>query len=153
MAVSVVPALIDALIAAATSAGVENVLDGVSLSGDAQAGDYLMIGVDDPDSEGDAFTGSSRQSWANANHTTRDESGEITCAAYSWNGDCDQKAARDAAFAMVETLASACRTDPSLGLSSLLWTDFGSDLNLSQNQGESGASALVVFTVAFRARI
>ena len=153
MAVSVVPALIDALIAAASTAGVANVLDGVSLSGDAAAGDYLMIGVDDPDSEGDAFTGSSRQRWANSNGRQRDEEGEITCAAYSWNGDGDQKAARDAAFVMVEALASACRATPDLGVANLLWTDFGSDTNLSQNQGDWGASALVVFTIAFRARI
>jgi hypothetical protein len=151
MAVSVVPALIDALIAAAETAGVENVYDGVHVSEDP--GDFLMVGVDDPDSDGGSLSADSRQQWANANHTTRDESGSVTCAAYSWNGDGDQKAARDAAYVMVEALASACRTTPGLGVGSLLWTDFGSDANLSQLQGDWGASALVVFTIAFRARI
>lgn len=152
MAVSVVPALIDALVDAAETALPDAlVLDGLGVTDDP--GDYLMIGVDDPDADGGAFSASGRQQWANANHTTRDESGEVTCAAYSWNGNGNQKAARDAAFTMVEALASACRTNPSLDVSTLLWTDFGSDTNLSQFQGEWGAAALVVFTVAFRARI
>lgn len=145
MAVSVVPALIDALVAATGG------YDGLAVTD--EPGDFLMIGVDDPDTEGGAFSSESRQEWANANNTARKESGTITCAAYSWNGDGDQKVARDAAYALVEALASACRANPSLGVASLLWTDFGSDANLTQLQGEWGASALVVFTVAFRARI
>jgi hypothetical protein len=145
MAVSVVPALIDALVAATGG------YDGLAVTD--EPGDFLMIGVDDPDTEGGAFSGESRQSWANANSTARDESGSITCAAYSWNGDGDQKTARDAAYVLVEALASVCRATPALGLSTLLWVDFGSDANLQQFQGEWGASALVVFTVAFRARI
>ena len=145
MAVSVVPALIDALVAASGGS------DGLTVT--EEPGDYLMVGVDDPDTDGGAFSGQSRQQWAHANHTTRDESGEITCAAYSWNGNGDQKAARDAAFALVEQLAAVCRATPDLGIPTLAWTDFGADTNLSQFQGEWGASALVVFTIAYRARI
>lgn len=152
MAVSVVPELVDALLAAANAA-LPNalVLDGVGTVGDP--GDYLMVGVDDPDTDGGVSAGESQQQWAHANHTARDESGTITCAAYSWNGDSDQKAARDAAYVMVEALASACRNTPALGVSALLWTDFGSQTNLTQFQGDFGAAALVVFTIAFRARI
>lgn len=145
MAVSVVPALIDALVAATGG------FDGLAVTD--EPGDYLMVGVDDPDTDDGAFAGESRQQWASANHTTRDESGSITCAAYSWNGDGDQKSARDGAYALVEALAAVCRATPDLGVDSLLWTDFGSDTNLQQFQGDWGASALVVFTVAFRARI
>ena len=152
MAVWVVPALIDALVDAATTALPDVlVLDGMGATD--EPGDYLMVGVDDPDTEGDAFAADSQQRWAHANGSARDESGQVTCAAFSWNGDGDQKAARDAAYASVEALAAACRATPDLGVSSLLWTDFGTDARLTQMQGDSGAAALVVFQIAFRARI
>lgn len=150
MAVSVVPALVDALKAAAITAGV-NAYDGVHVTDDPA--DYLMVGVDDPMSGDGVASASSRQRWAHANHTARDEVGEVTCAAYSWNGTGDQKVARDAAYSMVEALATAVRADPDLGLSTLLWTDFGTQMDLSQDQGDWGASALVVFTIGFQARI
>lgn len=152
MAVSVVPALIDALVAAGRAALPDVlVIDGMGKTDDP--GDYLMIGVDDPDTDGDAFSGDSQQKWAHATGSARDESGQITCAAFSWNGNADQKAARDSAYASVEALASACRADVDLGVASLVWTDFGTDARLSQIQSDSGAAALVVFQIAFRARI
>lgn len=152
MAVSVVPALIDALFDAATAALPDVlVLDGMGAT--EEPGDYLMVGVDDPDSDADAFSADSQQQWASANHTTRDESGVVTCAALSWNGDGDQKAARDSAYASVEALAAACRTTPDLGIPTMAWTSFGSDTRLTQGQFDSGATALVVFQIAFRARI
>jgi len=152
MAVSVVPALIDALVAAATAA-LPNVLvlDGMGATDDP--GDYLMVGVDDPDTDGDAFSGDSQQKWAHATGSTRDELGQITCAAFSWNGNGDQKAARDSAYASVEALAAACRDSVDLGVDSIAWVDFGTDARLSQIQSDSGAAALVVFQIAFRARI
>lgn len=152
MAVSVVPGIIDALFDAATAALPDVlVLDGMGATDDPR--DYLMIGVDDPDADGGAFAGDSRQVWADATGTSRTETGAITCAAYSWNGDGDQKAARDAAYASVEALASHCRDTTDLGLADLYWTDFGTDARLSQFQGQWGAAALVVFSIAFRARI
>jgi hypothetical protein len=152
MSVSVVPALIDALIAACEAAGVENVLDGPSLSGDAAAGDYLMIGVDDPDNETDTFSGSGRQKWAHTGARVRDEAGVVTCAAYSWNGDADQKAARDAVFAMAEAVVDAAVELPSLGIANNMWVEPMADHNLTQDQGEWGAMALLVFTVEFQGR-
>ena len=152
MAVSVIPALIDALVDEATTALPDVlVIDGMGATD--TPGDYLMIGVDDPDTDGDAFSADSQQGWAHANHTTRDEQGTVTCAALSWNGDGDQKAARDSAYATVEALATICRTTPDLGISTVAWTSFGTDTRLSQGQFDSGATALVVFSIAFRARI
>ena len=152
MAVSLVPSLIDALVASATSGGVDNVLDGFGLSGDAAAGDYLMVGVDDPDSSDDAFSGEGRQKWAHTGPRVRDEEGSITCAAYSWNGDGDQKAARDAVFAMAEVIVDAAVTLPSMGLANSLWVVPMADHNLTQNQWDGGASALLVFTIGYHAR-
>lgn len=152
MATSVIPDLIDALVTAATAQLPSvRVYDGEGASDDP--GDYLMIGVDDPDSDGMKRAATAKQSWANANHTARDEVGTITCAALSWNGNGDQKAARDGAYAITDAIENYLRTNYSLGLSTLLWTGFGPDLDLTQLQGDSGALALVVFTIAFQARI
>lgn len=152
MATSVVPALIDALVEQATAALPDvNVYDGFGVTADP--GDFLMIGVEDPDAEDAAFSADARQEWANANHTTRDESGEITCCAVSWNGDADQKTARDGAYAITAAVETCLRETPALGLDNLLWTGFGSSTQLSQVQGDSGAAAMLVFRIAFRARI
>lgn len=152
MAVSVVPALIDALIAAAQAGGIANVLDGPAISGNAEAGDYLMIGVDDPDNETDTFTGAGRQKWAHTGARVRDEEGSITCAAYSWNGDGNQKVARDAVFALAEVVVDAAVALPSMGIANNMWVEPMADHNLTQDQGEWGAMALLVFTIEFQGR-
>lgn len=152
MGVSVVPALIDALLAAAkTELPSTLVLDGFGVTDDP--GDYLMIGVEDPDLEGFAFSADARQEWANVNHLVRDESGDITCAALSWNGDGDQKAARDAVYATAGAVENLLRDNPSLGVAGVLWTGYGSSAQLMQNQDKHGAIALLVFRINFRARI
>lgn len=152
MPTSVVPSLIDALIATATSALSDvNVYDGYGVTADP--GDFLMVGIEDPDTDGAGFSADSRQEWANANHTARDEEGDITCVALSWNGDGEAKAARDKAYAITAQLEDALRVNPSLGVASLLWTGFGSTSQLTQLQGTGGASALLTFRIHFRARI
>jgi len=152
MAVSAYPALVDALIAAATTALPNvNVYDGYGVSDDPA--DFLMIGSNNADDTGDVNAGDLRQEWANANHTARDEEGEVNCFALSWNGDGNQKAARDAAFAICEAVATVCRNDPSLGIPTLLWTSFGSRSTPLQNQDSTGALCAVEFQVSFRARI
>lgn len=154
-ATSRVPAVIDALLATAkNAAGLTDVLvlDGFGLT--EEPGDFLMVGVDDPDRTDAAASASSEQEWAHANHTDRDERGAITCAALSWNGDANQKAARDAAYAITAALEDSLRADPTLGgVDGLLWTGFGQSSQLTQTQDDQGALALIVFTVAFRARI
>ena len=151
MATSVVPALIDALFAAAVAALPNaRVSDGVGVSSDP--GDFLMIGVSD-DGPNPSTAVSSRQTWANANGTTRDESGNITCMAVSWNGNADAKAARDSAYATKAAVENLLRANPSLGVSGVLWTSVGTDESLDQNQDDLGALAILVFTIAYRARI
>lgn len=152
MAVSAYPAVIDALIAGAIAALPNvRVYDGDEVTEDP--GDFLMIGSNNTDDTGDVNAGEFRQAWANANHTARDEEGEINCLSLSWNGDGNQKAARDAAFATCEAVAAMCRTNPSLGVASLLWTSFGTRGTPWQNHDENGAMCLVEFQIAFRARI
>ena len=155
MATSAVPEVIDALVALARTEVTDTlVFDGIGATDDP--GNFLMIGVEDPDIEGAAFSADVKQGWANANYTTRDEEGDITCVALAWvgdSGDAGQKAARDAAYAITAALEAALRTDPSLGLPTLLWSGFGTTSQLSQAQGSGGSSALLVFRINFRARI
>lgn len=153
MATSAIPDVITALVAAAKAAlSTVTVYDGFGVSEDP--GDFLMVGVDDPDRPDAAFAGSSRQGWATTGaQGARDEEGDITCAALSWNGNGDQQSARTAAFATCAAVETLLRTNPTLGVSSLLWTSYGTDTQLSQSQDNNGALALVVFRVAFRARL
>ncbi len=152
MATSVVPALIDALVSAADAALTSvQVFDGFGVTEDP--GDFLMIGVEDPDSRDAAFSADTRQSWANANYTARDEEGDIVCAALSWNGDDNQKAARDAVYATAAALENLLRANADLDVDGVLWTSFGSSSQLTQARDGSGALALLVFRIHFRARL
>lgn len=153
MPTSVVPALMSAIVTTA-KAQLPNLIvtDGWADSDDP--GDYLMIGVEDPDVDGYAESASSQQEWANANYTARDEEGDINCVALSWNGDADAGAARDAVYANVAALEDALRFNPPQGLDDVLWTSImaaGGRLNQIQDNG--GAVALLLFTIHFRARI
>jgi hypothetical protein len=155
MATSQVPALIDALVTNATAAlPTTTVYDGFGISDDP--GDFLMVGVEDPDLQGAATSAQFAQVPATMGPArTRDETGSVTCAALSWNGDGDQKAARDAAFTIVAAVESMLRNDPSQGLGpgGYFVVQFGGTGTLTQQQDDNGALALVIFTVTYRARI
>lgn len=154
MATSALPALINALVVNATAALGDDVAvyDGFGVTSElAEAA--LHVGVDDVNADGAAFSANAFQQWANANHTARDEEGHVVCAASSWNGDGDAKAARDTAFATVATIETMLRTDPAQGVATLLWTSLGQRVSLSQWQDSAGATAVVVFTILYRARI
>lgn len=159
MASSVVPSLIDALISTATAALPNvDVYDGFGVSEDP--GDFLMIGVDDPDSQAAAFSSDSSQTQATAGTPrSRNQTGAITCAALSWNGNAGnagQKTARDAVYAIQAAVENALRADPTLGVAppngQVLVLQIG-DERLSQNQYDLGCDALLIFTVQFEARI
>lgn len=149
----VLPALIDALVTQATAAiTAATVYDGLGVSDDP--GDYLMIGVDDPDGPDWAKSASGTRDWETVglqNDIT--EIGDISCAALSWNGDGDQKAARDAVYATAEALAAICRATPTMGLDRLLWVLYGGNWDLMQVQNEYGALARLEFQLHFQALI
>lgn len=151
MATSVVPALIDALVTAFDAAMTTTVYDGYGVSDDP--GDFLMVGIDDPDSDDWANAASVKQDWAQANHTARSEEGDIVCAALSWNGDGSQKVARDAVYATQASVETVLRANPSLGVTSVLWTSFGTNAEFRQIQGKHGAAALLIFRIFFRAHL
>lgn len=151
--VSVVPALIDALVAQATSAVTgATVYDGIGVS--EEEGDYLMIGVDDPEGPDWARSASVARDWETVGlQNDIDEEGDIACAALSWNGDGNAKAARDAVYAIAEALAGVCRTNPTLGIPRLLWVLYGGQSDLQQVQNQHGALARLEFQIHFRALI
>lgn len=154
MAVTQIGALIDAVVAVAATAVPAGtlVLDGLGVTADP-ADNVLFVGVDDPDATNGSFAADVRQEWANANYTARDEDGYILCVASAWNGDANQKAARDSALAIVHSVENALRANPSLGLPNLLWTSVGGRIALSQNQSQGGAHSVFIFRINYRARI
>lgn len=154
--VSVIPDVIDALVALAkANVTTVTVYDGVGNSDDP--GDYLMIGVSDPDGASDRDrAATSTTDWANVNYTAAAESGEVMCAALSWTGDTSQagvKAARDGVYTVIETFGTALRANPSLSLSNVLWTRLGKTHELTQLQSQEGVLALALFSIHFEARV
>jgi hypothetical protein len=152
---SALPDVIDALVTLSAAALPSlQVYDGIGASDDP--GDFLMVGVEDPDIERAAFSAEVDQARATMSGA-RDEQGTINCCALSWNGDstnAGQKAARDAAFATVAAVETILRTtSPTLGVTGVLRTEFGGRLTVSQAQGDTGASCMVIFSVAYLARI
>jgi hypothetical protein len=165
---SVVPDLIDAIVAAMDAAVAAakisdpngiladlNVIDGPQLDTGDQ--DSLQVGVSDPDSTDltTAATGSETPGPFSTNHP-RDERGEIYLTATSWGGDSDEvgtKTARDRVYAIAGAVATIARTNPSWGVSGLLWTGYGSNHGLRQSQDNNGARAVLNFRISYRARI
>lgn len=156
MATSVVFALIDTLVEHFREALAEvNVYDGFGISEDAS--DFLMIGVEDPNGS-EPTSADVTQEWAGLGAKTRYEGGTVTCAALAWRGnpgDAGQAEARASAAAIVSAVENDLREDPNLGgvVPGLMWTGFGTRLRLVQDQTESGPMALVIFDIAFKARI
>jgi hypothetical protein len=151
--VSVIPGLIDALIARAADALPDRVVaDGFHTGADAA--DFLEVGVEDPDLTGFTTSADSAQSWAHATGRGRDEEGDLACAAVSWSTDGDPRAARQAAFETVAAVSAIIHADPTIGgVPGLLWTVFGARLEYHHGQTDDGAVAQVLFQIHYRARL
>jgi hypothetical protein len=152
MATSVVFDLVGALVTQLGAALSVNVHDGYGLTDDP--GDYLMVGVEDPDGDR-ATSAEGRQDWAGLGARARDEEGTITCVAMSWNGDASLSDARADAKAITAAVEDHLRADPNLGgiVPGLLWIGYGTRTQLIQIQATDGACVMCVFDVAFKARI
>lgn len=153
MGTSTVPQLLDALFERATDALPDiTVLDGPGITSDP--GDYLMIGVDDPNTPGFAAT-SNQVPGPMASTRPRDENGSVVCIAYAWNGDGEQKAARDSAYSYMAAVEGILRDDPNLGIATggNFVAQMGDLQELSQAPNGSGVDALLIFNISFFARI
>ena len=154
MATSVLPALIDALYAALSAAlpGVD-VYDGFGVSD--SPGDYLMVGVDDPENEDVEMARVNQSQVAFGSTHPRHESGEVHLYAMSWNGDGDYKAARDAAHAIVAAAENALRPNAApdvLGVAGLMSLSLASG-SPKYPSFDGGAKVAIPFDIAFLAQI
>ena len=159
MATSAVPALIDAMVTQATATlTTVRVYDGFGISEDPS--DFLMVGVDDPDPQSSGLSASHDQAQMAMGPagTVYRETGTLTLAAYSFNGDAIQKTARDAVYAIRNAVDNLIRTThvsgPSPSVLGVAGVDRATVVSsaLQQNVWETN-DALLVFSVAFEATI
>jgi hypothetical protein len=157
MGTSVIPQLIDALVSGLTTSLAALpvlVIDGYGTDDDPS--DFLMIGIDDPLASGPAGAATAGQTpGPMATTRPRDQEGVVWCAAYSSNGDANQKTARDAAYSYMAAVEALLRSNPNLGIAAggYFVAQMGDDERLMQNQDQNGAEAGLIFNVKFTARI
>lgn len=147
------PDSIDAIVAALTAAGL-TVWDGPIISGDY--GDAVYIGFDGDYSENGSgeHAGSTVQTWSSIGRKVRDEDLTITCSVVTLTGDDapSWKAARDACFAILQTVGVALRADPSLGLPPPSVAELQQG-GYFQEVGPEGMQARIVFTIHHKTRV
>lgn len=154
MTASTIPAAIDALVTvfnAAVPTG-SIVIDGPAVVDPGAYQNIVYVGVDDPDTE-DAYSvaATAQQAWAWLGHVQRAEDAEIHCSAISWNGDANQKAARDNVYALLKVLTDSITVDPTLGGAVLMVVGVNSD-SLLQSQDSAGAEAKLNFSVSIKSQ-
>jgi hypothetical protein len=139
MTATIVLDIIDALVAQYRAAlPGATVFDGTGIT--EEPGDFVMVGVGDPDSNQAPTSADTSQEWAGLGAHRRDEVGTVTCCAVSWNGES-------------EGLGDIHRADPTLGVASVMWTGFGERVTLTQIQADDGSSVIAYFEIQFKARI
>lgn len=151
--------VIDAVLTAARAATVaKNICDG--LPEKANSGTYFCAGVDDLDTNRPADSANSQINWANSDDLSSDESGSITCVAWSQKGGTGQrKAARDEALAIVSAVKALCiaamngHTSDTLGVPGLWDLRVGAVDALTQAGDGNGSSAIARFTLLYQCRI
>lgn len=114
--------------------------------------DWLIVGSDGDD--GDAAEVDQAESSLGPGGWV-DESGEVTCSAWSFSGSTDVATRRAGALAVVEACEAALSADPSLGglLVAGRARSAPSRLRLNEQQVSGGALARVVFTVTYTTTI
>ncbi|WP_327047289.1 hypothetical protein OG320_05190 [Microbispora sp. NBC_01189] len=142
--VSTVPAVLDAIVAAARRALQDaEVVDGQPVKGQEDAADIVCIGF--TGEPGEAAVQSTRTREQMATDPDR-ESYTITCLASSWRGhETDPKAVRDAAYALIDGVVGALATDQVLAelvMRAMLTTEA-----FAPEQTTRGAVATVQFQI------
>lgn len=163
-----VPAVIDYLVAAATSSPLLGesatapvvVIDGPSVTADTQAQQrHLWIGWDEETGSGPGAE--AVQAWpVMDNARTRDEDGDIIMTAEAWTGSTVMKEARDACDAIVGAVELLLRGTPATGGPGdasmgglVMWSAVDGPYQWIPRQGSSGAGYRCVFRVTYRARL
>lgn len=164
---SQVPAVTDWLVSAARSSLLlgaatppVNVFDGPQPSLNTQTFSLdLWIGANPL--EADSATATATQAWPFIDHArTRDEDGDIVCAAQHWSGDATNKTHRDGAAAIVAGVELLLRGIPSDGgpgdttMGGLVfWSSVDGPFDWTPRQIAGGSACLVTFRVVYRARL
>jgi hypothetical protein len=157
MATAVVFDLVTALVnTCATALPGVSVYDGQGASDDP--GNFLMIGVEDPDDPGPAEAASGSLEWAGLGHRASKENGSIACVALAWSGNTGnaaQQAVREAVRDMVGTVETTLRNDPNLGgtVPGLNWVRYAGNFRLRQISAADGVAAVFRFDVAYIASL
>lgn len=112
---------------------------------------WLFVGYDGGEASEDTEAAVSEQSWM-AFAKTKQEAGQVTCAAVAGRGDTDIVAARASAYAVVSAAEDALRADLSLGGVVSLQTYISSHTYIPA-QTQAGAKVRVVFTVTYQAQL
>lgn len=156
-AASLLPEVLDALISAGRALLDEGIpdghwttTDGPDTSGDT--GNFLMVGVDSLEPLR-VPTASGEQTWPLATNHQRAEDIKINCCLWARDGAADLKTARAVVFDAYARLGDHLRNNPTLDVAGVIKTTLGADLDFTQERNDSGAEALLVFRVAYQARL
>lgn len=163
---SQVPAVTDWLVSAAQGSALlgaavpqVHVFDGPQPPAATQALErVLWIGCDP--TAPDSTTATAQQAWPFMDKArTRDEDGDITCAAQHWSGDPSVKAHRDGAAAIVAGVELLIRGDGRTGPGDatmgglVMWSSVDGPYEWTPRQIAGGTAVLVTFRVSYRARL
>lgn len=116
---------------------------------ETSARDWLIVGFDG-DAAGDFQAAQTVGGWAGLG-TGREEQFQVMVAAIAQRGDTDVRAARMRAYEIGARVEEWLRTDPSLGLGRGLVEAAIEASQLTQDQTNQGAQAVLLLTVAGRA--
>lgn len=167
---SLTPQVIDYLVAqakASTSLGAAPVkrvivLDGPEVTGDTLADPlHLWIGGLPQAAATGVVTASADQDFALSDQArTRDETGDVMCAADAWSGTTVLKTQRDACHAIVSAVELLLRGHPSSGgpgdytMGDLVfWSGVAGPYEWTPRQTADGAGMLCTFKVTYRGRV
>lgn len=157
MATTIVFDLITQLVTTFTAAAPDvNVYDGQGATDDP--GNFLMVGVGDPNSDSPADSASGTQEWAGLGANAAYEGGAVTCCALAWSGESGntaQQTVRETVRDIVKGVDETLKADPNLGgtVPGLNWVRYGSSYSLTQLSDADGVAAIFYFEIAYKARL
>jgi hypothetical protein len=146
--------LASALVTAATAVVPTDVDVRLGYGTTSSANDYVLIGVEDPFSDGPASAISSDQDFLYAGAAGRTEKGQVNCVAYVRTGDTDLLVTQARMESILDPIATSLRSNPGQSgyPAELLWCHL-SVTQIATDQDAKGAWMLVNFVVLFEAQL
>jgi hypothetical protein len=152
MASAAFPSVVAAVFSVASTAmGGVRVTRGRDIS--AEAGDVVMVGIQNMDESGYDSAGTFQQTMQTFGGN-REEVGTVNGLVLAWDGDSDQDMACSTAFAHLAALEAAVRADPKLGLTTFDYVLAEMQAgDVQESQDSDGASTTIAFAIAYKIRI